>query len=63
MRPVGRRGNRRRVQKEAVVQDHGEQSSQALDGSDEPDVEAHRLDAIELDDGEDDESAPEPPRD
>jgi hypothetical protein len=45
------------------MQDHGEQSSQALDGTDEPDVEAHRLDAIEVDDGEDDESAPEPPRD
>ena len=38
----------------------GEQSSQRLDGTDEPDVEAHRLDAVELDDGEDEEKEPEP---
>jgi hypothetical protein len=42
------------------MQDHGEQSSQTVDGTDEPDVEAHRLDAIELDDGDDDREEPKP---
>lgn len=34
---------------------------QSMDGTDEPDVEAHRLDTIEIRDGEDDREEPEPP--
>jgi hypothetical protein len=43
------------------MQDHGEQSSENRHETDEADVEAHRLDAIEPGDAEDDRSAPESP--